>query len=107
MDAMCAAAVTIISALPYLSHLGFYSDDWGLLARFSTSATQSFAAVVSDGFPARPIQGIYSLLLFRAFGLNPLGYHVVNAVVLAASAALLCLVLGSAGLSRSPRRFYS
>jgi len=92
IDASCAAAITFISAVPYLSHLGFYSDDWGLLARFSASSSQSFAALVSD-YPARPIQGIYLTLLFRAFGLNPLGYHLVNAAVLAASAALLCLLL--------------
>ena len=91
IDASCAAAITFISAIPYLSHLGFYSDDWGLLARFSGSS-RSFAALVSD-YPARPIQGIYLTVLFRVFGLNPLGYHLVNTVVLAASAALLCLLL--------------
>src|SRR4051812_48007655 len=97
VDAICAAAATMLSALPYLAHLGFYSDDWGLLARFSTVASQNFPAVVSDGFPARPVQGIYSLLLFRAFGLDPLGYHIVNTAVLATSAALLCLLLGRVG----------
>lgn len=91
----------MLSALPYLAHLGFYSDDWGLLARFSTGASQSFAAAVSNGFPARPVQGIYSLLLFRAFGLEPLGYHIVNTAVLAASAALLCLLLGRIGVGRA------
>lgn len=101
IDASCAAAITLISAVPYLWHLGFYSDDWELLAGFSGKAAQSFAALVTDNFPARPIQGVYLALLFRAFGLNPLGYHIVNAVVLAASAALLCLFLVRLCLGRA------
>jgi hypothetical protein len=102
IDAFCAAAITFISAVPYLSHLGFYSDDWGLLARFSVSGTQSFAALVHDIFPGRPIQGVYLTLLFRAFGLNPFGYHLVNTAVLAASAALLSSLLLRLGIGRAP-----
>jgi hypothetical protein len=100
VDAICAAAITIISALPYLSHLGFYADDWSFLVRASSGA-QSFVELVGEGFPARPFQGIYSLLLFRTFGLDPLGYHVVNTAMLASSAALLCLLLARLKVGRA------
>ena len=102
--AICAAVLIALAAVtfaPQVRHGGFYSDDWGLLSRFSTGATQSFLALVSDNFPARPVQGIYSLLLFRAFGLDPLGSHMVNAAVLAVSAALLCLLFVRLGVGRA------
>lgn len=98
IDAACAALVTLVSALPYVSHLGFYSDDWGLLAGFSTPGPHS---IEGDGFPGRPIQGIYLTLLFRAFGLDPLGYHLVNTAVLAVSAALLCSLLARLRVGRA------
>jgi hypothetical protein len=100
MDASCAAALTVLSSLPYLPHLGFYSDDWGLIASFSSSRGQSFAVLLGDNFPARPIQGLYLTFLYRAFGLHPLGYHLANAAVLAISAALLYLLLVRLGVGR-------
>jgi hypothetical protein len=99
VDAACLALVTILSALPYLFHLGFYSDDWGLLALFSERST-SVATLIQD-FVERPIQGVYLLLLFKSFGLHPLGYHIVNTLVLAASASLLFLLLIRIGLGRA------
>lgn len=100
-DAFCVAAITFISSVPYLSHLGFYSDDWALLAGLSTRDASVFSALVSNVLPARPIHDIYAALLFRAFGLNPLGYHIVNTAVLAASSALLCLLLARLRLGRA------
>jgi hypothetical protein len=78
--------------VPYLPRLGFYSDDWGLLAGFNAKQGQSLASLVG-GFAGRPVQGVYLALLFKFFGLNSLGYHVVNAAVIAASACLLYLLL--------------
>ena len=99
VDAACLALITVLSALPYLSYLGFYSDDSGLLALFSERGT-SFAALARD-FVERPVQGAYLLLLFKLFGLDPLGYHIVNTLVLAASASLLFLILIRVGLGRA------
>src|SRR5687768_6981437 len=90
-DALCLAAITVLSALPYLPHLGFYTDDWGLLADFSNN-WGGLSGAISD-FPDRPVQGFYLAALFKLFGLQPLGYHVVNTAVLASCAALFFLLL--------------
>jgi hypothetical protein len=100
IDALCLAAITVASSLPYLRQLGFYSDDWGLLADFSADRS-GFLALAVNNFPGRPVQGLYLVTLFRFFGLDPLGYHVVNTAVLAASAALLYLLLQRLRLGRA------
>jgi hypothetical protein len=92
-DALCVAAVTVLSALPYLPRLGFYSDDWSLLAAFTFAPHSSLTELVLGGFSARPVQGLYLVVLFRLFGLHPLGYHLVNTAVIAASMALFYLLL--------------
>ena len=48
----------------------------------------------------RPVQFLYLAALYKAFGTDPLGYHVVNTLVLAAGAVLFYLVLRRLGLSR-------
>ena len=90
-DALYLAAITILSALPYLPRLGFYSDDWGLLADFSTD-WRGFDGAIIDSLD-RPVLGLYLAALFKLFGLQPLGHHVVNTGVLASSAALFFLLL--------------
>lgn len=87
-DAALLATITILSALPYVGSLGFYSDDWGLLAGFSALDKHSFWEAASGGFAGRPVQALYAAALFNLFGLNPLGYHLVNSAVLAACSAL-------------------
>jgi hypothetical protein len=92
-DALSVAAITILSALPYLRYLGFYSDDWGILAGFTADPQGWLAAGTSGVFRARPVQGLYLALLFKLFGLRPLGYHVINTAVLAMCATLLFALL--------------
>jgi len=99
-DAVAIALIAILSALPYLPHLGFYSDDWGLLSDFSAEPSKSVAAIVGDSFAARPVQGLYLISLFGLFGLDPLGYHIVNTTVLAGAASLLYLLLLRLNLGR-------
>ena len=98
VDALCLAAITLLSALPYLPRLGFYTDDWGLLADFSTNWRGLSGAIIN--FPDRPVQGLYLASLFELFGLQPLGYHVVNTVVLASCGALFFLLLVRLGFAR-------
>lgn len=94
VDGACLVVLTIASALPYLAHIGFYSDDWRLLADFQSADAQgSPAGLVAQNFAARPVQGVYLALLFKLFGLQPLGYHCVNAAVIAASLCLFYLLL--------------
>ena len=101
-DLLCLFAVTFLSALPYLPGLGFYSDDWSIIARSDAAARAGMlASSTIENFIARPVQGFYLALLFQLFGLDPLGYHVVNTAVLATSACLLYLLLLRLGLGRA------
>ena len=101
IDAALAAALTLVSAVPFLSALGFYGDDWALLAGFESGRGESLLAWDSVTFPGRPVQGLYLTLLYRAFGLEPLGYHLVNSAMLAVAAALLCTLLVRLGVGRA------
>ncbi|HZB51908.1 MAG TPA: hypothetical protein VE547_22670, partial [Mycobacteriales bacterium] len=106
-DSLFVALVVAVSAGPYLSRLGFWSDDWAFLGSLTThgdlsapgrSAEHDFAAHLRP----RPVQVAYQTLLYAAFGPEPLGYHVVNTLVLAAMGALGYLVLRELGLGRLP-----
>ena len=98
-DVACLALVTILSAAPYITKLGFYSDDWALLETFASGRT-SLGEVVED-FAVRPLQGIYAATLFRLLGLEPLGYHLVNTAMIAVAVALLYVLLLRLRFSRS------
>ena len=98
-DAICIGLITLVTALPYVGSIGFYSDDWGLVGEFLQGRT-SFADILGD-YPGRPIQGAYILLLFKAFGLNPLGYHIVNTIVLGLCAIGLFALLLRLRFSRT------
>lgn len=105
--------VALTSAL-YLPKLGFYSDDWKILSIFAFSDDQSLVGLSSSlisadplvaesadmGVLARPLQVIYFAALYHAFGLNPLGYHVVNAMVFLAGLCAFYLALQALGASR-------
>lgn len=94
-DSLSLLAITFLSAAPYLSRLGFYSDDWDILAKLQHAHAQGRwpIAEILQISPARPLHGLYAALLFGAFGRDPLGYHLVNTAVLAASVVLFYLLL--------------
>ena len=96
-DAASLATITILSAIPYVARLGFYSDDWGILSDFSASAFASFLSA----FPGRAVQAVYSAAQIRLFGLDPLGYHLLDTAVLACAAVLLYLLLVRLRFSRA------
>ena len=100
-DTAVLSAITILSVVPYIGRLGFYADDWSILQSFSDRPQDSLLKLASQGFAGRPVQALYSATLFRLFGLTPLGYHLVNAAVLAGCAVLFYLLLVRLRLGRA------
>ena len=101
------AVIIAASTVQYVARLGFASDDWAFLGSLTThgdlsapgrSVEHDFAIYLS----ARPVQVAYQTLLYDAFGPNLLGYHLVNAVVLAVMGALGYLVLRELAMPRLP-----
>jgi hypothetical protein len=106
LDAAIAALVAAVSLAVHLGSLGFYSDDWDLLGSFALAPDQSLPGFYRTMYAEpqvrmRPGQVLYLSLLYRVFGTTPLGYHLANAVVLIAAAALLVLVLRDLGVPRA------
>jgi hypothetical protein len=104
-DAAFVVVAVLLAAVPYLNGLGFYSDDWAWLGNAAMAQDQSlmgvFDAILGDDVRMRPVQFLYFASLYKVFGLAPLGYHLVNTLVLAAGAILFYGVLKEVG---EPRR---
>jgi hypothetical protein len=102
-DSAFLVIVVASSAIPYISGLGFYSDDWPFLAAMTSAEKRSvwgIAHALQPDLRMRPVQVLTLALLFSWFGLHPLGYHVFNTAVLAAGVVVLHLVLRRLGFSR-------
>jgi hypothetical protein len=85
----------------YIWGLGFYSDDWAFWAAAEARPERGLVTAMLDvGMRTRPVQAVYMATLYGLFGLSPIGYHIVNALVLAAIASLLYLWLRKVGVSR-------
>ncbi len=104
VDNLVVAVAGLVAAAFFVPHLGFYGDDWVLVAACRLAPDQSlvdlFLNTHAQHFASRPVQGLYSLALCKAFGLSPIGYHVVNTLVLAAGAVLLRSILARVGAPR-------
>ena len=78
-DLLFLSAVVVLSVVPYVWRLGFYSDDWASLAMMTSASDQSIAGLVKAQLvhdpdaAARLTNTVYQALLFHLFGLNPLG----------------------------------
>lgn len=104
--ALVLAVLVAASAAPYLGRLGFYSDDWDFLSAMAGSRTQDLPALLAvldqnANLHARPVHLLQLATLYSAFGLEPLGYHVVDTIVLAVAAVLMYLALGRLRVRRS------
>ena len=103
-DSVFVVVVVALSAAPYLGGLGFYSDDWpflgGMAASREPTIWSSFQALYRDDLRMRPVQALTLATLFRLFGFEPLGYHLVNTALLGAGAALCYLVIRELGVAR-------
>lgn len=90
---------------PIVNKVGFYLDDWITLNLIYWGPKSFFSAfhhyILSDPrVIVRPVEALFYVVEFFAFGLKPLGYHLVNAVLEVASAFLLYLTLFD--LTRKP-----
>jgi hypothetical protein len=97
-DCLFLSAVILLSFVLYIPHLGFYSDDWAFLRILYLSNDQSFTRLIysifgNSGHWPRPLQAVYDVSLYWLFGLNPLGYHVINSSVLMSGILLFYWVL--------------
>jgi hypothetical protein len=101
-DSLSLAVITFLSAVPYLPRLGFYSDDFEIIRELQRAHVRGRwpIAEILQISPARPLHGLYATLLFEVFGRNPLGYHIVNTAVLAASVVLFYLLLARLRVGR-------
>jgi hypothetical protein len=97
LDCLFLGLMVIFTFILYIGQLGFYSDDWQFLGSFSTSANQTFFGLVqiatTPNTQMRPIQNIYDAALYFLFGTNPIGYQIINGMVLIATIVLFYLVL--------------
>jgi hypothetical protein len=97
-DCALIVVVVLVSCAPYVTRLGLYADDWANLGWFRGTADQAFIGLFKSSYAAdsgqwiRPVQTAYFAAQFKAFGLNPLGYHVANNLMLCAAVVLLFLV---------------
>jgi hypothetical protein len=86
-------ALVLLSFAPVIARLGFYSDDWGFLA-----AAHNHEALLVPDQQARPRLLAYLPVLYALFGKTPLGYHLVQATLFAATVDLAYVVLRRFGL---------
>jgi hypothetical protein len=104
-DGLFLVAIVVGSAALYVTELGFYSDDWAFLGSLTTDGDHSSVGPPGgqDFTPLirpRPTQVAYQTVLFGLFGLEPVGYQVVNAALLAAMAVLFYAALRELRLPR-------
>jgi hypothetical protein len=106
VDSLVLISVVVVSALPWIGRLGFYSDDWSYLAALQQTASSGFGSMIrglvhaDPGLLVRPVQLVCLVLEFRAFGLRPLPYHLAIVGLLSAMVVLLYLALRAIPLAR-------
>jgi hypothetical protein len=90
--------ILLLSGLSYVGRLGFYSDDWAILANLHGAKDQSLGGLLrtmlaGSPYAERPVQMLYMALSYFNFGLHPLPYHLSNTLVLAGTAVLFYATL--------------
>ena len=83
---------------PIFSRVGFYLDDWITLNLIHWGPHSLFSAfhhyLLSDPrVVVRPVEAFFYVIEYFAFGLKPIGYHLVNAGLEIASAFFLYVAL--------------
>ena len=85
-DSVFLAIAIVLSLAWYATRLGFYSDDWAFFGPYATATDQTvagyFNASHSDVHAMRPVQLWLCAVLYRFFGMDPLGYHLFNGLLI-------------------------
>lgn len=105
VDALFVAVLVAAPFLFYAFDLGFYSDDWPILATMRLAPQQSLLGIVRSlaevgDLWMRPVLWAYLAVSYMLFGMNPLGYHLIIAAVLVVAAVLCYFVLCELAFSR-------
>lgn len=105
IDCLFLVAIGALSMASYQFYLGFYSDDWALLASMRLSEGQSLIDVFKEivrihDNEIRPFQFLEFAALYKLFGLDPLGYHIINSTVLLLDFVLFYLLVRALGQPR-------
>jgi hypothetical protein len=96
----------LLSVVFYTARLGFYADDWAVLATLDLADNHSTAALVGQltrdhrETVTRPLEVLFWVTFYQLFGLQPLGYHIVNALVLISNVLLFYFCLRELQKSR-------
>lgn len=107
-DCLFLFGISLISGISYVTRLGFYADDWYVLALFKGAKDQSLMGLLRSlpgllpkGLGVRPLEALYQACTYMIFGLHPLPYHLCNILVLSGSALLFYASLRELRLPRS------
>ena len=104
-DCLFLFVIGTLTMVSYAVHLGFYGDDWALLASMHLSKNQSLIDVFTEivrvhDHEIRPVQFLELAALYKLFGLDPLGYHLTNSTILLLDFLLLYFLVRVLGQPR-------
>jgi hypothetical protein len=100
-DGLAVFAIGLVAASAYIMQLGLYADDWDFLRVF-TFAPHSFWARLSAlaaVVPGRPGEALFKAAAF-SLGTRPLDLHIIEVLLIIASAVALYAVLRQLRFSR-------
>lgn len=83
---LCLLLLQVLIFGRSIKQVGFYLDDWNMLNVLSAGPQDLFGMMwnymLNDPkVSIRPVQVVYQSILFSAFKLSPLGYHLFNAAL--------------------------
>jgi hypothetical protein len=103
-DVAFLCLIYFLSAGLYVTHLGFYSDDWAHMAVFEVRGDLSGYSVIEylmeNSVSPRPVHYLWLAALHKMFGVAPLGYHLANSAVLLSNTLLFYFCLREFRLPR-------
>jgi hypothetical protein len=103
-DVAFLCLIYFLSAGLYVTHLGFYSDDWAHMAVLEVRGDLSGYSVIEylmeNSVSPRPVHYLWLAALHKMFGVAPLGYHLANSAVLLSNTLLFYFCLREFRLPR-------